>query len=187
MPIRTVIGRSPKRSPNREPTDDRRRWNPRPAKSRRPPIVRHSIPLVLATTAWNGRVTAGAVAAWHLVAGVSTVWLVLRLARQLNLGRAAPLAALLVACDPILLNQSTLVMTETLAALLAAAVLVRHRPFGPRRIVSGRRVRGIFAGPRGAVPSDFPATRPLHRHRELPVVLRRLAQTLGRRAWRCCS
>jgi hypothetical protein len=40
------------------------------------------------------------------------------------LDRYALLGAALVACDPILLNQSTLVMTETLAAFLAALVLV---------------------------------------------------------------
>lgn len=86
----------------------------------RPPLY----PLLLAATARNGRVSAAAVATLHLAAGMSTVWLVLRLARRLELGRAAPLAALLVAGDPILLNQSTLVMTETLATFLAAAVLL---------------------------------------------------------------
>jgi 4-amino-4-deoxy-L-arabinose transferase-like glycosyltransferase len=70
--------------------------------------------------------------AWlHLVIGVATVAIVLALARQLGLGRAGPVAALLVACDPILLNQSTLVMTETVATLLAVlawALLVRAGP-----------------------------------------------------------
>jgi len=70
--------------------------------------------------------------AWlHLAAGVATVVLVFVLAQRLGLARAAPVAAVLVACDPILLNQSTLVMTETLATLLAVvawALLARAGP-----------------------------------------------------------
>lgn len=64
------------------------------------------------------------IAALHFVLGVATAWLTVLLARQWGLGGFASLAGLLVACDPILLNQSTLVMTETLAAFLAVAVLL---------------------------------------------------------------
>ena len=85
----------------------------------RPPLY----PLLLASTAWHGRVAVGAVAIWHLAAGLSTVALTLQVARRLGAGRAAPLAALLVAADPILLHQSTLVMTETLAALFTVALV----------------------------------------------------------------
>jgi hypothetical protein len=61
----------------------------------------------------------------HLLLGVATVALVLVLGHWWGLGsRGAALAALLVACDPILLSQSTQVMTETLAAFLATAGLV---------------------------------------------------------------
>jgi hypothetical protein len=71
------------------------------------------------------------VAVFHVLLGVSTVWLTWLTARRLaNNSSAAPvahgvsdlpalLAGLLVACDPILLNQQTLLMTETLAAFLA--------------------------------------------------------------------
>jgi len=59
----------------------------------------------------------------HLLLGLLTILLVYQLARQYRLPRAAPLAALLVAIDPILLYQSTRIMTETLATLLAVAAL----------------------------------------------------------------
>lgn len=60
----------------------------------------------------------------HVVLGVGTVAAVLWLGRRWRLGRWSLLAAMLVACDPILVNQSLLVMTETLAACLAALSLV---------------------------------------------------------------
>jgi hypothetical protein len=72
------------------------------------------------------------VAGLHLALGLVTVWLTWATARKV-LGaqessgivsalhpKIAPLVAgLIVACDPILLNQQTLIMTETLAAFLA--------------------------------------------------------------------
>ena len=61
----------------------------------------------------------------HFVIGVATVGLVLVLGRWWGLGTAVRrLAALLVACDPILLSQSAQVMTETPATFLATAGLV---------------------------------------------------------------
>lgn len=69
-----------------------------------------------------------AIAALHLLLGLATVQLVLWLGRAwcrtcgLREGWAA-LAALLVLCDPILLNQSTLIMTETLSTFLAVLAL----------------------------------------------------------------
>jgi 4-amino-4-deoxy-L-arabinose transferase-like glycosyltransferase len=88
------------------------------------------------------------VAIVHLLLGVATVWLTYLTARRLvapsgpegagaeSTSRATPfphgvrelhvrelLAGLLVACDPILLNQQTLVMTETLATFLAVLAL----------------------------------------------------------------
>jgi hypothetical protein len=81
------------------------------------------------------------VAIVHVVLGVGTVWLTYLTARRmlklpLPLGESgersspgeggwvvASLPALLVACDPILLNQQTLVMTETLAAFLSILAL----------------------------------------------------------------
>ena len=56
--------------------------------------------------------------------GVATVGMVLLLGRWWGLGRrGAAMAALLVACDPILLAHSTQVMTETLATFLTTAGL----------------------------------------------------------------
>ena len=68
---------------------------------------------------------------------MATVWLTYRLGQRW--GYLSLVVAVLVAFDPILLNQSTLVMTETLAALLAVAGLYgltsppRDRPAGRRR------------------------------------------------------
>jgi len=61
------------------------------------------------------------VAVLHLILGVATVWLTWLTAQRIIASspwHAPLLAGLLVACDPILLNQQTLVMTETLAAFL---------------------------------------------------------------------
>lgn len=68
------------------------------------------------------------IALLHLALGVATVWLTWLIARALQLGWASYLAGVLVACDPILLNQQTLIMTETLAAfctVVAWGLLVR--------------------------------------------------------------
>ncbi|HEV3137027.1 MAG TPA: glycosyltransferase family 39 protein [Pirellulales bacterium] len=60
----------------------------------------------------------------HVVLGTGTVWAVFRLGLLWDLPPAgALLAAALVTFDPILLNQSVQVMTETLAAFLAAVAL----------------------------------------------------------------
>ena len=59
----------------------------------------------------------------HLTLGMLTIWLTVELAIQLGLGRAALLAGALVALDPILLHQSTLVMTETFATFFTALAL----------------------------------------------------------------
>ncbi|HBO44334.1 MAG TPA: hypothetical protein DD670_10465 [Planctomycetaceae bacterium] len=64
-----------------------------------------------------------AIGALHVAWGLATVALAWWIARRCGLGRCAWVAGALVACDPILLNQSTLVMTETLAALLVAVAL----------------------------------------------------------------
>jgi 4-amino-4-deoxy-L-arabinose transferase-like glycosyltransferase len=100
----------------------------------RPPLY----PLMLAATGAAGPHSQLTTAALHLALGVLTVLLVYGLAltavderdaakavsQQLPPRRTAwpaLLAALLVACDPILLNQSSLVMTETAATFLAVA------------------------------------------------------------------
>nr|MCS5574241.1 glycosyltransferase family 39 protein [Pseudomonadales bacterium] len=85
----------------------------------RPPLY----PLLLAATMIYEKITPLQVGVLHLLLGLLTILLVYQLARQYRLPRAAPLAALLVAIDPILLYQSTRIMTETLATLLAVATL----------------------------------------------------------------
>lgn len=81
----------------------------------RPPLY----PLLLAAVGWADGVGSIRVAFLHGGLGVATVLLVYRLSQAWGLGRWGWCAALLIACDPILLNQSSLVMTETLATLLA--------------------------------------------------------------------
>ncbi len=86
------------------------------------------------------------VAALHLGLGASTVLLVyVAGCRWWDVG-AGRIAALLIALDPILLNQSTLVMTETLAAALVmgiwCSVALAHRA----ERGAGRRVAWTVAG-----------------------------------------
>jgi hypothetical protein len=81
----------------------------------RPPLY----PILLAALPLEGRWGQAAIAGFHLLLGLATVWLVYRLGQRCGLGRFALFAAMLVACDPILLRQSVVVMTETLATLLS--------------------------------------------------------------------
>ena len=104
----------------------------------RPPLY----PLVLSPAVALGPWSRAATALAHLAMGLATVWLTYRLGRQAGLGNYALVAAALVACDPILLAQSALVMTETLAALLAAAslallVAASRRPSVGRAVAAG--------------------------------------------------
>ena len=87
----------------------------------RPPVY----PLLLTPCAMlqAGDLNKVAVGILHVVMGVATVWLVFELALRVGLNRWSAMAALLVAFDPILLRQSTLIMTETAATLLATASL----------------------------------------------------------------
>ncbi|MDX1944358.1 MAG: glycosyltransferase family 39 protein [Pirellulaceae bacterium] len=99
----------------------------------RPPLY----PIVLSKFAAAGtKIAPVKVALLHLALGVATVWLTWLTARRL-LPDAGPwpaaLAALLVACDPILLNQSALVMTETLATSLAILALWQLARFDAHR------------------------------------------------------
>jgi len=118
--------------------------HPQPTAYRPPlyPVVLSNLP------AADGRhVSLGKVAVLHVLLGVGTVWLTWLIARrvgQANEVSADPrgnqssnprgssaaaalshptIAALLVACDPILLHQQSLVMTETLATFLAVLAL----------------------------------------------------------------
>ncbi len=81
----------------------------------RPPAY----PLLLVPCAALGRHMRFAIDALHVVLGLATVTLTFVLARRAGMRHVpAALAAGLVAFDPILLAQSALVMSETLAALL---------------------------------------------------------------------
>jgi 4-amino-4-deoxy-L-arabinose transferase-like glycosyltransferase len=111
----------------------------------RPPVY----PLVLAAAGMAGGVGTLAVALLHLVLGVATVVLVYAVAIGPLGSRVASVAAVLVTFDPILLNQSVLVMTETIAAGLAAGAwlllsrdALLHRPLALR---SAGLVLGIAA------------------------------------------
>jgi hypothetical protein len=84
----------------------------------RPPLY----PLLLASVlvCGGGHVAIGVA---QLVLGVATVAFTFLCGRRLQLGGASLVAGLLVAVDPLLLHQTTLVMTETLAAFLAVVML----------------------------------------------------------------
>lgn len=85
----------------------------------RPPLY----PLLLAAGFSGPWADETAIAVMHLMLGLATVWLTLYIGHCWQLGVFASLAGMLVACDPILLNQSALAMTETLATFLAVASL----------------------------------------------------------------
>jgi 4-amino-4-deoxy-L-arabinose transferase-like glycosyltransferase len=63
------------------------------------------------------------IAILHLILGVATVLLTWRLGLRLNLGSGAKWAACLIAFDPLLVQYSTLPMTESLCAFLAVLAL----------------------------------------------------------------
>lgn len=83
----------------------------------RPPLY----PLVLSLLVFDGECSRLGIAGLHLLLGTLSVWLVLSIGRKLGV-RWAPVAALAFAVDPLLLRQSQLVMTETLATCLALIV-----------------------------------------------------------------
>lgn len=85
----------------------------------RPPIY----PLMLALISPTSPASPLRVAVFHVLLGMLTVLVTWAVARRWGLGRWSYLAAVLVACDPILLNQSSQVMTETLATLIAVVCL----------------------------------------------------------------
>ncbi len=108
----------------------------------RPPLY----PLLLAGVGWYGRVPLLAVAGLHLTLGVATVGGVYALGKHWRLGKWALAAALLIACDPILLKQSSLVMTETAATALAVAVLLALVRLDDRRTASSAALAGAAIG-----------------------------------------
>jgi hypothetical protein len=109
----------------------------------RPPLY----PLLLALVVSEGELPSAAVAGLHAVLGAAMAAITLLLAWRAGLGRWSFLAAALATLDPILLRQSALVMTETLAAFLAVcgvAALARFsdRP-SPGRAAAAGAVLGL--------------------------------------------
>jgi 4-amino-4-deoxy-L-arabinose transferase-like glycosyltransferase len=104
----------------------------------RPPLY----PLSLTSVSWHRQVRPWGVAGLHVVLGAVTVLLVYRLGRAWRLGSWSWLAAVLVACDPILLNQSAQVMSETLATCLVVLSLLALTS----AIQAGPWWNGWFAG-----------------------------------------
>lgn len=94
----------------------------------RPPLY----PLLLTKLARGNHVPPLAIGVLQVVLGLLTVALTYRLAWEWQLGAWSSLAALLVALDPILINQAVLVMTETLATLLAVVCLWQLTRFSER-------------------------------------------------------
>ena len=106
---------------------------PRPT-AYRPPLY----PIVLAKFGSDDAgVVLWRVGAVHVALALATVWLVWIVAGQVERSVASIVfrfsAGLLVACDPILLHQSTLVMTETLAAFLTVLCLFCLNRFSAQR------------------------------------------------------
>ncbi len=83
----------------------------------RPPLY----PWLLSWFVVDGRLPHMAVAGLHLMLGLATVGLTYAIGRRLNL-HYAWLAGLAVTCDPLLVRGAQLVMTETLATLMAVLV-----------------------------------------------------------------
>jgi 4-amino-4-deoxy-L-arabinose transferase-like glycosyltransferase len=109
----------------------------------RPPLY----PMLLSALVHGGELSPAVVAAFHVILGAATAAITLQLGRQSGLGRWAYLAAALVIVDPILLRQSALVMTETLAALLALCGIVALARFANkpshRRAAAAGAVLGL--------------------------------------------
>jgi 4-amino-4-deoxy-L-arabinose transferase-like glycosyltransferase len=92
----------------------------------------------------------GPISVWigvlHVTCGVATTWLVVSTGRLWNLGRAALVAGMLVALDPILLGESVRVMTETVATLAAAAAMLAGARLCSRPTALSAALSGIAIG-----------------------------------------
>lgn len=115
-------------------------WNDRPT-AYRPPLY----PLILAPLVkLGGPRPLVAIAILHLALGAGTVLLTASAAQRWGLGHARILAAaVVVACDPVLLWQSRFIMTETLSAFLTAWALAELARPGWRGAVFGGGCLGL--------------------------------------------
>ncbi len=101
----------------------------------RPPLY----PLLLSAIFAAGGGNAG-IAFLHVLFGTGTVFLTWGLGLRLNLDRGAKAAAVVIAVDPLLLQYSTVPMTETLCTFLAVGMLCLLVP------LPVSRPRQFFAG-----------------------------------------
>ncbi|MFO0901443.1 MAG: glycosyltransferase family 39 protein [Pirellulales bacterium] len=108
----------------------------------RPPLY----PLLLSAFVRHEQVPPAAVATLHVFLALAAVACVYRLGCNLGLRRAAACAALGVAVDPILLHQSTLIMTETVAAFFTAFLLLLAERLARRRTVRYAAALGLTLG-----------------------------------------
>jgi 4-amino-4-deoxy-L-arabinose transferase-like glycosyltransferase len=108
----------------------------------RPPLY----PLVLAPCVWLTPWDRAAIGVLHVLFGALAAGCLFQLALRCVARPAAAAAAILVACDPILLAQSPLVMTETLAALLATATVLAMVRMVERPTLRRALAAGVAAG-----------------------------------------
>ena len=113
--------------------------NHRPPSAYRPPL--YPCLLAMLVVAFRGApqwLSAG-IGGLHVVLGAATAWLVVLTGRRLGLGKVSSLAGLVTAIDPLLIYNSATLMTETLAAFLAALLLYcsARRPDGRWRLGTG--------------------------------------------------
>jgi hypothetical protein len=108
----------------------------------RPPLY----PVLLVCVGGASRLAPLAIAGLHLVLGVATVAGVFQLGRSWHLGQWSWAAALMTAVDPILLRQSSLVMTETLATALAVAALLALSRLDRKLNVRSAALAGVIIG-----------------------------------------
>jgi 4-amino-4-deoxy-L-arabinose transferase-like glycosyltransferase len=103
-------------------------------------------PLLLAALINDDYLNPAAVVSLHVGLGLATVWLAALIGGYWHLGRWRFAAGVLVACDPILLKQSTVVMSETLATFLAALALLAATLLVERQSLLRALAAGISLG-----------------------------------------
>jgi hypothetical protein len=128
-------------------------WEGRPT-AYRPPLYPLVLALLVAVLP-DGTPLGWGITLLHATVGGATILLTAQAARSWGLGPGRVLlAAAIVALDPVLVAQSRMVMTETLAALLLAASLAALGLPGYRGAVLGGLALGLSALCR---PSTLPA------------------------------